>query len=114
MPLVSHGLLASTGPKNISYIRKVSAPYLSIKSFGLTVLYFDLDIFSTSTPQMYLPSSKINSALLYSSLQFLKVFIFSSTPSTKFTSTLILWIAIASGVFDLRSSNEEMEEEYFL
>src|SRR3712207_2579002 len=48
MPFVSHGLLISTGPKNISYIRKVSAPYLSTTSSGLTTLSFDFDIFSTT------------------------------------------------------------------
>src|SRR4030095_16908832 len=51
MPLVSHGLLASTGPRNISYILKVSAPYFSTRTSGLTVLYLLLLIFSTSLPQ---------------------------------------------------------------
>src|SRR6478735_6039018 len=95
MPLVSQGLLCSTGPRNISYMRKVSAPYFSQSSFGLTVLYFDLDIFSVSTPQMYLPSSKINSAFAYSPFfHFLNSLIFSSTPSTIFTSTCIFDVTI--------------------
>src|ERR1700739_2349488 len=54
MPLVSQGLLCSTGPRNISYIRKVSAPYLSTRSFGLTTLYLDLDIFSVISWHKYL------------------------------------------------------------
>src|SRR5690606_15611958 len=45
MPLVFQGLLCSNGPRNISYIRKVSAPYWSIMSSGFTTLYLDFDIF---------------------------------------------------------------------
>src|SRR5690606_30234673 len=90
IPLVSQGLLCSTGPRNISYMRKVSAPYFKTSSSGLTVLNLDLDIFSTSTPQMYLPSSKINSALAYSPLRhFLNASVSNSMPSTIFTSTWI-------------------------
>src|SRR6185312_5131505 len=66
IPFVSQGLLCSTGPRNISYIRKVSAPYFLTRSLGLTVLYSRLLIFSTSVPQMYLPSSRTNSAFAYS------------------------------------------------
>ena len=91
MPFVSQGLLISTGPRNISYIRKVSAPYFVTKSSGLTVLNFDLDIFSISVPQIYFPSSSlINSAFAYSPfLHFLNSSISNSTPSTIFTSTCI-------------------------
>ena len=87
IPLVSQGLLASTGPRNISYMRKVSAPYLLHNSSGLTVLYLDLDIFSTSALQIYLPSSRINSASANSGFHFLKASIFNSSPSTMLTST---------------------------
>src|SRR5690606_11136253 len=63
IPAVFQGFACSSGPKNISYKRKVSAPYSSQISSGFTTLYFDLDIFSTSRPTMYFPfSSKINSA----------------------------------------------------
>ena len=48
MPLVSQGLDCSKGPKNISYKRKVSAPYCSTITSGLTTLYIDLDIRITS------------------------------------------------------------------
>src|SRR5690606_28771136 len=48
MPFVSQGFDCSMGPKNISYMRKVSAPYFSTTSSGLMTLYLDLDIFPTS------------------------------------------------------------------
>src|SRR5690606_1079024 len=65
IPAVFQGLACSSGPKNISYKRNVSAPYSLAISSGLTTLYFDFDIFSTSRPTMYFPfSSKINSAFL--------------------------------------------------
>src|SRR6476620_4471790 len=63
IPAVFQGLACSKGPKNISYKRNVSAPYSLQISSGLTTLYFDFDIFSTSRPTMYLPSSSKNSAL---------------------------------------------------
>ena len=73
IPLVSHGLNCSNGPKNISYILRVSAPNFSIKSSGVCTLYLDLDIFSISCPQVYCPLSfKINSASANSLLHFLK------------------------------------------
>src|SRR5690606_39092893 len=65
IPAVFQGLACSSGPKNISYKRNVSAPYSLQISSGLTTLYLDFDIFSTSRPTMYLPfSSKMNSASL--------------------------------------------------
>src|SRR5690606_551141 len=97
IPLVSQGLLISTGPKNISYMRNVSAPYLATRSSGLTVLNLDLDIFSTSDPQIYFPSSRTNSASLYSPLRHcLNCSISSSKPFTKFTSTCILSSSLPS------------------
>src|SRR5450432_2606372 len=86
MPLVSQGLLCSTGPKNISYILKVSAPYFSTSSFGFTVLNFDFDIFSTSAPHIYFPSSRINPEFAYSGLQDLNLFVSNSKPSAIETS----------------------------
>src|SRR5690606_9942520 len=71
IPLVFQGFACSNGPKNISYKRKVSAPYFSTTSSGLTTLNLDLDIFSTSVPQMYLPFSRINSASAKSGRKFL-------------------------------------------
>src|SRR5690606_5883097 len=62
IPFVFQGFDCSKGPKNISYRRKVSAPKFAIISSGFTTLNFDFDIFSTSVPQMYLPSSNTNSA----------------------------------------------------
>ena len=52
MPLLSQGLLWLMGPRNISYRRRVSAPYFSMMTSGLTTLYIDFDIFSTAQPQM--------------------------------------------------------------
>src|SRR5450631_2772508 len=94
IPLVSQGLLCSTGPRNISYIRNVSAPYFSTSSVGFTVLNLDFDIFSTSAPQIYFPSSVIKWARVYSGLQDLNFGISSSSPSTRFTSTCTLETAI--------------------
>src|SRR5690606_11350180 len=48
IPAVFQGLACSSGPKNISYKRKVSAPYSLQMSSGFTTLYLDFDIFSTS------------------------------------------------------------------
>src|SRR5437868_6851281 len=88
IPFVSQGLLASTGPRNISYMRKVSAPYFNTRSSGLTVLNLDLDIFSTSELQIYFPSSsRINVASLYSGFHFLKALTSNSMSSTMLTST---------------------------
>src|SRR5690606_9690028 len=65
IPAVFQGFACSNGPKNISYKRKVSAPYSLQISSGFTTLYLDFDIFSTSRPTMYFPfSSKINSTSL--------------------------------------------------
>src|SRR5690554_1369649 len=70
IPAVFQGFACSNGPKNISYKRKVSAPYSLAISSGLTTLNFDFDIFSTSWPTMYFPeSSKINSAFAKSGRQ---------------------------------------------
>src|SRR5690606_35142003 len=46
MPAVFQGLYCSSGPRNISYKRKLSAPYCSQIASGWTTLYLDLDIFS--------------------------------------------------------------------
>ena len=89
MPLVSQGLLASTGPRNISYRRRVSAPYFSTIMSGFTTLNIDFDIFSTAHPQMYFPSSSMNSAFSYSGLHFLKASRSSTSAFTMFTSTCI-------------------------
>src|SRR5690606_25221992 len=64
IPFVFQGFACSKGPKNISYRRRVSAPYCSMISSGLTTLNLDFDIFSTSVPQIYLPFSNMNSASL--------------------------------------------------
>ncbi|CAI8212526.1 MAG: Uncharacterised protein [Flavobacteriaceae bacterium] len=73
IPAVFHGFACSNGPKNISYIRRVSAPYWRQISSGLTTLYFDLDIFSTSRVTLKLPSSSVTKAAsLNSTRQFLK------------------------------------------
>src|SRR5690606_24964552 len=62
MPLVFQGFEASNGPRNISYMRSVSAPWLSMMSSGFTTLNFDFDIFSTSLGHTNVPSSsKMNS-----------------------------------------------------
>src|SRR5690349_11796638 len=52
IPLVFQGLLCSKGPRNISYNRNVSAPKSLQMSSGVTTFHFDLDIFSTSQPQI--------------------------------------------------------------
>ena len=66
MPLVSQGLLCSSGPKNISYMRRVSAPYFSQRSSGVTTLYQRLDILSTSLLTNTLPSAlQTNSCWAY-------------------------------------------------
>src|SRR4030095_16227737 len=96
IPFVSQGLLCSTGPRNISYMRNVSAPYFSTSSLGLTVLNFDFDIFSTSAPQKYLPFSSTKLACAYSGLQDLKDGISSSMPFTRFTSVCKLEIEMIS------------------
>src|SRR5690606_35775657 len=73
IPAVFQGFACSSGPRNISYILKVSAPYWLQISSGFTTLYLLLDIFSTSRETLNVPSSSvINSAFLYSSRQFLK------------------------------------------
>src|SRR5690554_5805624 len=51
-PSVLHGTLFSKSPINISYMRKVSAPYSSTTSSGLTTLPRDLDIFSLFSPKI--------------------------------------------------------------
>ena len=89
IPFVSQGLLCSSGPKNISYKRRVSAPYFSTISSGFTTLNIDFDIFSTAHPQIYFPSSKINSAVSNSGLHFLKASISRISLLTMFTSTCI-------------------------
>ena len=89
MPFVSQGLLASTGPRNISYRRSVSAPYFSTIMSGLTTLNIDFDIFSTAQPQIYLPSSSTNSALAYSGRHALNASMSSTSALTMFTSTCI-------------------------
>ena len=99
IPAVFQGLDCSNGPKNISYKRKLSAPYSSQIASGFTTLYLDLDIFSTSLPTMYcssptvsptantLPLSVTKVASWYSSLQFLNASISNSSEAfTKETS----------------------------
>ena len=93
IPFVSQGLDCSNGPRNISYKRRVSAPYFSTIISGFTTLNMDLDIFSTAHPQIYLPSSNTNSASLYSGRQFLKASISNRSLDTIFTST---WIGVTS------------------
>ena len=93
MPLVSQGFDCSSGPRNISYMRRVSAPYLSMITSGLTTLNMDLLIFSTAHPQMYLPFSRMNSALLYSGRQFLNASTSRTSALTMFTST---WMGVVS------------------
>src|SRR5258706_1458473 len=83
MPLVFQGLDCSSGPRNISYRRRVSAPYFSMMSSGLTTLYLDLDIFSMAEPQRYRPSSSvINSAFENCGCHFLKRSLSNSRPFT--------------------------------
>ena len=83
---VFQGLLSSNGPKNISYMRKQSAPYLATTSSGLTTLCFDLDIFSTAAPHIYFPSGfRTNSALAYSGFHCLK----AAVSNTSFCTILI-------------------------
>ena len=84
IPAVFQGFACSNGPKNISYKRKVSAPYSLQISSGDTTLYLDFDIFSTSRPTMYFPfSSVMNSAVAYSSLHLLNLS--TSNSSEEFT-----------------------------
>ncbi|MNL68627.1 hypothetical protein D3C87_1933790 [compost metagenome] len=45
-------MAASRGPMNISYRRRVSAPYSLTTSSGLTTLPRDLDIFSLFSPRI--------------------------------------------------------------
>ena len=45
---VSQGLLCSSGPRPISYSRKVSAPYAAYISSGLTMFFSDLPILPNS------------------------------------------------------------------
>ena len=88
IPAVFQGLACSMGPKNISYMRKVSAPYWSQIASGLTTLYLDFDIFSTSRPTMYLPSSNSNVASAKWGCHFFTSSIFNSFwAETKETST---------------------------
>ncbi|MNN43665.1 hypothetical protein D3C81_1579130 [compost metagenome] len=51
-PLAFHGLVASSGPMNISYTRSVSAPYSLTISSGLITLPRDLLIFSLLVPRI--------------------------------------------------------------
>src|SRR5690606_2151112 len=85
IPAVFQGLACSSGPKNISYKRKVSAPYSLQMSSGFTTLKNDFDIFSTSRPTTNLSlSSLMNIASLNSSLH---CFILSiSNSSDKFNN----------------------------
>ena len=71
----------------------MSAPYFSTIRSGLTTLNMDLDIFSMAQPQTYLPSSRINSASLYSGRQALKASRSSTSFCTMFTST---WMGVTS------------------
>src|SRR5690606_28197210 len=84
IPAVFQGLDCSKGPRNISYNRRLSAPYSSQILSGLTTLYLDLDIFSTSRVTLKPSSSdakKVASAK--SSLQFLNAS--KSNSSEEFT-----------------------------
>ena len=89
MPFESQGLLWLMGPRNISYRRRVSAPYFSTIMSGLTTLYIDFDIFSIAQPHTYLPSSSTNSAVAYSGRHCLKASTSSTSLCTMFTSTCI-------------------------
>src|SRR5690606_2302961 len=101
IPAVFQGFACSKGPKNISYKRNVSAPYSSQISSGLTTLYFDLDIFSTSRPTMYFPfSSKINFASV--SFQYNLLFLKAET----FNSFVISFITDKSIRYGSKSNNE--------
>ena len=93
IPFVSQGFDCSTGPRNISYKRSVSAPYFSTIISGFTTLNIDFDIFSIAHPQIYLPSSRINSALAYSGRHALNASMSSWSLLTIFTST---WIGVTS------------------
>src|SRR5690606_643213 len=95
IPAVFQGFACSSGPKNISYILKVSAPYCLQISSGFTTLYLDLDIFSTSRETTKAspwpppkegeselktsPLSNMKTASLNSGRQFLKPSISSSS-----------------------------------
>src|SRR5690606_1808991 len=81
IPAVFQGFDCSNGPKNISYKRKVSAPYSSQISSGFTTLYFDFDIFSTSCPTMYLPESSAYILLIPKPLYLLPFLNFSISNS---------------------------------
>ncbi len=88
------------GPKTFHTCGKYRRHIYLLNQDGSTVLNFDLDIFSVSTPQIYLipnpsprvekgalirPSSQIKTAFLYSGFEFRNASISSSTPSTMFT-----------------------------
>ena len=51
-PAMLHGLVASSGPMNISNSRSASAPYSATTSSGLTTLPRALDIFSPFSPRI--------------------------------------------------------------
>ena len=87
IPFVSQGFDCSIGPRNISYIRSVSAPYFSTMISGFTTLNIDLLIFSTAHPQIYLSFSRMNSALAYSGRQARNASMSSTSFVTMFTST---------------------------
>src|SRR5690606_40960037 len=103
MPLVFQGLNCSNGPRNISYSLRVSAPYLSITSSGLTTLYLDLDIFSTSAPHTYFPSSKIKLAPARSDLHCLKRSKSRDRKSTRLNSS---HVKTSYAVFCLKKQTE--------
>src|SRR5690606_7663035 len=92
IPAVFQGLDCSKGPKNISYKRRLSAPYSSQILSGLTTLYLDLDIFSTSRVTLKVLSFFfIKGTFRYSVCQFLKPSTSKlSDGSTKATS---VWIS---------------------
>ena len=51
-PSMLQGLTASSGPMNISYSRRESAPYSRTTSSGLTTLPRAFDIFSLLSPRI--------------------------------------------------------------
>ena len=93
IPFVSQGFDCSTGPRNISYRRSVSAPYFSTMVSGFTTLNIDLLIFSIAHPQIYLSFSRMNSAFAYSGRQARKASISRISFDTILTST---WSGVTS------------------
>src|SRR5699024_12204077 len=64
-PFSDQAIDASRGPMNISYRRKVSAPYWLTTSSGFTTFPLDLDIFSLPSPRI-IPRSEEHTSELQS------------------------------------------------